>query len=601
MKRTPWLGLTALALVIAAARPATAGPAEAADSPLAQVPAKAPIVIHIRGVENAKERLIAMIKAALPDLGGKAEEKINAAVKEGLDGRSLKGLVKNGPVFAVFSEFPKNNDDDELKKKLAILFRVTKYADFRDGILNDEERKAIKKESGYEVTQMHGEDVYFVDRGVYAVVAGSKEAAQLFAKKPAQGLDGKLAKDLASKLLESDLSLYVDMAAVRAQFSEEIAQAKEHVEEFLGNLEDAAGLEKNQVEMVKRMIGPAFQAIEDSEAVVFAVDLRKPGLAFHAQASVGSSTKTNQLLKNLRPSAFDELSRLPAGMVSYSAMQIQPGWLEEIGSYLYGANSTAKENKNFKAALNDLAAAKPRLRVDATSIPLKALQVWTYDDPAKAVAAQLKLVRAMEAGDVFQAAPIKEPKIKESAEKHGGFDLHSFSATWDFDKLLEKAGGAGNVPAEFMKKLLGDDVHVWFGTDGKSVVQVVAKNFKEAQALIDQYSQGKKTIGEQPAFTEARKQLPKEATYLTLANVPAAAGIMIEAIQAQVPVPLPIAAPDKSKATYIGIAVTVKPERGSFDLWIPGEAAQAIYKMIEPVIKQLGLPFGIDALVAEAR
>src|SRR5207249_4446165 len=174
-------------------------------------------------------------------------------------------------------------------------------------------------ESGYEVTQIHGEAAYFVDRGEYAVVTQSKEAAQAFAKKPAQGLDGKLPKDLAAKLLESDLSAYVDVAAVRAQFGEQIAGAKKEIEEKLGEAENLPGLQKGQLELVKRFIGPVFQAIEDVQAVLVAVDLRKPGLAIHAQASLAGNSKTNQLIKALKPSAFDQVAGLPSGMTFYSA------------------------------------------------------------------------------------------------------------------------------------------------------------------------------------------------------------------------------------------------------------------------------------------
>src|SRR5437762_5550514 len=135
MKRTYWLGLAALLLVPAAAQQTVAGPAENAASPLAQVPAKAPIVIHLRGFEQTKDRLIAMIKEALPELGGKAEEQINALLMQGLEGRSLKGLVKHGPIFVVFNDLPKSSDEEELKKKEGILIHVAKYAEFRYAIL----------------------------------------------------------------------------------------------------------------------------------------------------------------------------------------------------------------------------------------------------------------------------------------------------------------------------------------------------------------------------------------------------------------------------------------------------------------------------------
>jgi hypothetical protein len=606
MKRSYWLGLAALALFVGTARPLAAGPAEDAASPLAQVPAKSPIVIQIRGVEQTKDRLIAMIKEALPDLGAKAEEKINGLIKEGLEGRSLKGLVKNGPVFFVFNELPKNNDDEqEFKRNVAFLVRVTKYAEFRDAVLSEDERKELKKVDGCEKVQIHGEDFYFVDRGEWAVVAPSKEAAKALATKPSQGLDGKLAKDFAAKLLESDVSVYVDMAAIRGQFGDQIADAKKEIEDKIAEAGDVPGLEKGQLELVKKIISPAFQALDDCQAVLFAVDLRKPGLAIHAQGSVGASSKTNQLLKGLKPSAFDELARLPAGMMNYSAMQIQESWTKELSSYLFGASggNEDKENKKLKAAIEELAAAKPRLKLDATSIPLKGIQVWTFDDPAKAVAAQLKLVRALEGGDTFQTAPIKDPKIKEKAEKYGAFTLHSFSATWDFDKFTEKLKDAGGLPgfdekmAGLMKKMLGSEVNAWFGTDGKSVVQLIAKDFKEAQGLLEQFTKGDKLIGEVAAFKESRKQLPKEATFLVFADVPAYGKLMVEAFQALMPLPIPLGAPGKGKPSYLGAALTVKPERGSFDLWIPGSTAQEIYKMVEPVIKMFGLPFGTDAIL----
>src|SRR5262249_48367051 len=232
------LGLAPLLRIVGPARPVPAGPAEDAASALAQVPAKAPIVIQIRGVEQTKDRLIAMIKEAVPDLGAKAEEHINTQIMQVLEGRSLKGMVKNGPVFVVFNEFPTNGDEEDLSKKVAGLVHVTKYADFRESILTADERKELKKEDGYEKTQIHGEDTYFVDRGEWVVIAHSKEAAKAHASKPAQGLDSKLAKDFAARLLESDVAVYVDMAAVRGQFGDQIADAKKEIEDKIGEAGD---------------------------------------------------------------------------------------------------------------------------------------------------------------------------------------------------------------------------------------------------------------------------------------------------------------------------------------------------------------------------
>src|SRR5437588_5878481 len=110
MKRSYWIGLAALAFLVVQPAPAI-GPAEEISSALSQVPAKAPLVIQLHGIERTKERLIAMIKEALPDLGGQAEEKINEQYKTLLEGRSLKGMVKDAPSFGIFSDFPADQSE----------------------------------------------------------------------------------------------------------------------------------------------------------------------------------------------------------------------------------------------------------------------------------------------------------------------------------------------------------------------------------------------------------------------------------------------------------------------------------------------------------
>jgi hypothetical protein len=83
--------------------------------------------------------------------------------------------------------------------------------------------------------------------------------------------------------------------------------------------------------------------------------------------------------------------------------------------------------------------------------------------------------------------------------------------------------------------------------------------------------------------------MPKESTYLAFVDAPAYIKAMMEPFAGLIPVPVPLG---KGKPSYMGFAATLKPERGSFHLWIPGSTAQEIYKMVEPIIKQFGLPFG---------
>src|SRR5262249_46058857 len=126
-----WWGVGALLVVLAAGRPAPAAPAPADRSGLAQVPASAPIVVFLHGAEGTKDRLLATLKAALPEFQPMVQAQLDSWLKDGIDGRKLAGVPKEGPIFLVFTELPKPGDNPP---KMAVVLAVDKYEAFRDGI-----------------------------------------------------------------------------------------------------------------------------------------------------------------------------------------------------------------------------------------------------------------------------------------------------------------------------------------------------------------------------------------------------------------------------------------------------------------------------------
>src|SRR5262249_9553462 len=153
MTRTRMVGtmgaaLAALLLGTAAARPA---PVPGAPAGLDQVPATAPLVLHLRGVEGTKDRLLALLKNALPDVYPMVQAKVDEWFKDGIDGRKLNGLPKDGPIFVAFTELPKPGEEP----KVAVILAVTKYAEFRDNVLKEGERKNLKADgAGVEKTTL---------------------------------------------------------------------------------------------------------------------------------------------------------------------------------------------------------------------------------------------------------------------------------------------------------------------------------------------------------------------------------------------------------------------------------------------------------------
>ncbi|HKI36940.1 MAG TPA: hypothetical protein VKA46_34125, partial [Gemmataceae bacterium] len=431
MFRHRWSAWGAALCALALAVPTTAAPVPGEqDKPLAQVPAKAALVVQLRGFERTRDRLNTLIKNAMPDFAALAKQKMDDALKELLDGRELKGITKDGPIFLVFTELPQPNQDPP---KMAVLVPVSSYETFRNGLLKEEERKEIKTDPlGYETASVNNKAIYFVNRkNGYAVVSPDADVAASFVKKY-DGLAGKLSKTVAQRLMDADVSVYVDMEVVNKEHGDHIKAMQAEIERAMD-----ASPDKNTAEMAKRFLGPLFQAIGDSKAVLVSADLRPDGLKLHYAVEVAAESKTDSFLHEWKSLPLAEVSKLPGGQMIYSAMSLTPGVTKSFGPLLFGmqADPDSDEGKALLKATAALADAKPRHRLDSANVPLRGLQVWKYDDPAKAVAAEQKAFKALKAGMSYQTAVLeKDAIVKEETRKHGGFEFHNVGLKFDLEK-----------------------------------------------------------------------------------------------------------------------------------------------------------------------
>jgi hypothetical protein len=563
------------------------------------VPAGSPIVIHIKGVEGTKDRLVALIKEALPEIAPMIVPKIEEAVTNGIDGRKLAGLPKDGPIFVVFTEVPKPGDNPP---KMAVVLAVNKYETFRDSLLKDDEKKNLKSNgSGVERTKIEDrENIFFVDKKGFAVVTPSEEVAEALTKKQT-GIDGKISGEQAKKLLAADVGVYVGLDALNKEYAEQIKTGREQAQKMLDQAAESVGkAQRGSVELVKKMIGPVFQALEDSKGLLLTAEFRPNGLALHIQSELRDGSTTSTSLKDFKAAGFKELEKMPSGQVFYSGFDTNPALLASLGGLMLGsvADPDSKEGKAMAAAMEQMAKAGPGVRVDAASIPPSGLQVWHFQDPVKAVAAQTSLIKAMDAGGAIMSGVLKEkPVFKEGAEKYGDFKLNSVELTWDLEKMTSQAGGGAELPEEIKKQmteafklLLGEKLHFWFGTDGKLFVAVTAKDWASAEKLLDQYSKGTKPAAGVSAFKSVRQQMPEEATALALVDAVHYLAMVAEMMKPMVGnfFPLPPnfpAKPAKDSASYVGGAVTLGAPRGSFDLFISAAAVHEAYKaFVQPFL-----------------
>jgi hypothetical protein len=592
----------ALLALLAAASAMPAAPAIEENSPLAIVPASAPIVAYVRGVEATKDRLIVTIKKSLPEFGETVEALINKTWTDGTpDGRKLRGLVKNGPAFAVFTELPKAAGEP----KMAIILTVTKYSEFRDNVLTEEERKSIKAESGFEsATLATGEPIFFVDKKEYAVVTPAKDVAEAFTKKQ-KGLDGRISKEQAAKLLASDVSLYVNMDDVNKEYADQIKTAKEGAAQQLKTL--AESVEKSQrgsLQLMEKMIDPAFQALEDSHGFLFTVEFRPAGFAIHLETELRDGTATAKAIEGNKLSPFKGMDGLPSDQLIYSCLESNKWLTSSLGRMTFGTSidPDSKEGKALQAAIDEMVKADPGTLVSGFNIPMQGVKITHYGDPSKGLDSELKMLGALLSGASYSGGLLKEkPKVTPKAQKYGDFEFTGVELKWDLEKMSRDAGGSTPLPdevkkqiAEGLRRFLGEKQTTWIGTDGKVVLQVTASDWAAAEKLLDNYAKGTHSAGTLAAYRDIRKELPAEASAIALVDVVRGVGVILEftkpILENVIPVPVKLpAAPANVASSYSGGALTLKGRRAGVDLFISATTIHGIYQhYVQPVISGFG-------------
>ena len=569
-----------------------------AESPLAVVPASSPIVIQVHGLDRTKDRLIATLTSALPDLGQMANFALNAGLQNLPEGRKLTGLAKDGPIFVSLAHFPTGEGIEGAG--IAIAARVTDYDAFRNGLLSKEEKDSVKKEGEFEKFTTHDRTHYLFKVGDFAVITPDKDVATAYAKK-GTGLDSKMDQQLAVKFLNADAAAYVNMQAVAKEYGDQIKAFREQMEQLFDSGALGPGMDKNTMEMVKKLIAALGQFMEDAQGVVVAVESRPESFHLGLFASVAGDSKTNAQLRNFKTAAMEELGTLPSGMMSYSATAVTGEILKSFPVIFGFASGGEDEGKAALAALEKLVAAGPQFQLQASTVPAGGIQVWSFKDAAKGAAAQLELFKAMASGATLNNAQLKgKPEVKADAQSHRGFKFHSAKIQFDLEKMVE------NVPVPqmqeslkaYFKKLVGEEINIWFGTDGKKNVTLTAKDWDAARKLLDTYLDGKATLANDKEFQASREQFPRQTTLLTVTDAAQFFPFMADAVLTMLkdfpgaPQLPDIKVPPPGKPAYLGFSLNLESERVGAEMDISTSAIKEIRRVAEPIVKAFRDQFG---------
>jgi hypothetical protein len=578
-------------------------PAQAVKGAAYPYPARAPIVVCLNGYDQARERLTKLLTAALPNEVPKLTKRLDGELAKILKGRKLDAIRKDARLFVVVNDLANLFGEDHLP--ISVLVPVTTYKAFRESFLTRDELKtfdagrdnvdAIKTEAfGDEIT------IHMVDLKDYVAITPDKATADTYAGKYNRATSEQMGAELAESFVKADVAVAVNMDAINDQFGDQIKGFRGLID---FGIQQAAqqgalpGLSPKQMDALKVLLKGGFQGIEDCRAILVTAEFKDNGVALKVQARFAENTPSSRLLSMERPVAFADVSRLPAGLGLYGGIHFGRTITEVIRDISQNLSTTAEDvqgTKLIEGHTKDLLAAGHQGDISATKMPGVSMTISRYKDPVKAAKALTKTYKAIAAGGRVNSVIVKAaPRVGDEAETHGDFTFSEILLKYDFAATVaDLPDQVKDATLQSLKRNMTEESTMWIGTDKKVVVQIVAKNWDEAKKLLDHYRDRKQSIGADAGFKLTRSQLPAEANFLMIAETSSALSTMFESIRSMGDaVPnfphIPNLTAPKGEPTYVGVAVVLKGEIASVNVFIPTGAIAVGGKFLAPLFKNV--------------
>lgn len=583
------------ALALAAALVLAAG-SQAQNSPLSAVPAKSPLVLHVRGLESAADRLSALAAQIQPGLD--AKQMLLAPIMASPYGsRDASAIDKKGHVFVVFGSFSDFGGAQALTQA-ALVLPVTDYAAFKKTFFTEEEVASMKKDGKSDTVEMNGNTTYLMPTGGYVVACSNKDTLDLFTAK-GEGLSKTLSKDVADSFLGTDGSVFVNFAEVNEQYGDQIATFKTLME--LGLAQGGGNVDPKQAEMMRNFVDGLTQAIKDGSALVLGLDFRPSGLSLNFHFGLAKDSPTAESTAKFKAAPLADFLKLPGGQINHAAAKIDSPLRRFLSSAMSGSVPEDADDK-VKAAAEEAGKLYDAAGVTETfstlGAPLSTLEVTHAKDPAKALRAQLALIDLIGEGGQFSGTPIKgKPIVKRDAVTVNGVKFTYLEMELDLEKAVE----GQQVPEQFKKMmekmfevmLPGGKTRSWVGATETEVITVGAQTPEQATKLIEGYLKQPMPVGNDPEFVKVRKALPPEANLIMILNAGKTAAHLVngvselaKAFEGGLPFEIPTVEIPEGKPGYIGAAIVIDEGGVKGDLLLTPGGIKQVAQTVGPVIAQ---------------
>ncbi len=560
--------LTLLAMLVAP--PLHAGPVP--------IPADALVVVQLNGRGPAVERLTQSLAAVQPDSAKDMPQRLRKFLSDAAPGRDVDSVTPGERVVGVAFTFDGWNSPTP---PWVWLVPVKDAATFRKKLLTDDERGDF--EAGKEGVDRAG-PWFLVNRPGYIAVSASEAAAKVFHASREVVTPDRVG-GLAPIVNDSDLSAYLNVAAVNAQYGDVVRSTVQFVGLMLRNGGGPLpGFDARQVETVQFALDGLTQTLADGRDLAFGLNFGTEGVTLRAEVAFTPGSPTAKQFAGDKPAALSELLNLPVGFTSYTASRWGPAASAVVRRLTREYQAPADDERATAAVTAFEATGRDGVRV-GVSRGGESASLLVAPDAARVTAAHAKLLRTMPRGGYSRNVLLGEkPGLREKAVEANGFTLHRGELTLDLEAGVAtiRDPNVKQATLESMRRLVSEKTVLWFGDDGTRSAQLEAATPADATRLLASLLADTDRVGGNAAFAATRQRLPKLASYVLLAEAGPAVATLADytrSVAGALPAVPGFDIPEfrtlkDPPQSFVGVALTAEAGRVGLTLFVPAAAAK---------------------------
>ena len=559
--------LTLLAILVAS-------PLQAAPVP---IPADALVVVQLNGRNPAVEHLTQFLAAVQPDAAKGLPQRLRKLLADAAPGRDIDSVTPGERVVGVAFTFDGWNSPTP---PWVWIVPVKDAATFRKKLLTDDERGDI--EAGKGGVDRAG-PWFLVARPGHVAVSASEAAAKAFHASRELVTPERLG-GLAPIINDSDASVYLNVAAVNAQYGDVVRSTVQFVGLMLRNGGGPLPVfEARQVETVQLALDALTQTLADGRDLAVGLNCDADGVTVRAEVAWTPGSPTARQFAADKPAALDELVTLPAGFPSYTASSWGPAASALVRRLT--REYQAPDDERATAAVTAFeATARDGVRV-AASRGGEGVAMTVAPDAAKRTAAHAKLLRTMPRGGYSRNVLLGEkPGLRERVVEANGFTLHRGELALDLESGVAtiRDPNVKQATLESMRRLVSEKTVLWFGDDGKRCAQLEAATPADATRLLGSLLGENDRVGGNAAFAATRQRLPRLESYLLLAEAGPTVATLADysrSVAGALPAVPGFEVPEfrtlkNPPQSFVGVALTAQAGRVGLTLYVPAAAAK---------------------------